>query len=169
MTLADASSDYATTFLNGAAGATHSSPSEPSPEEELRQIVQGRAKRVQVDGATFILDGPTEVQAVWGEGDQVAWAAGEPLLINGSTGVGKTTIAQQVALARLGLRSEVLGMAVKPDLGNETWWASTWAAAVCGRWPPGWPGRTHGGSDDPASAPQLHGRAVTDDEIERAR
>lgn len=88
---------------------------EPGQEDDLRQIVQGRAKRQQIDGATFILDVPEEVQAVWGDGEQVAWSAGEPLLINGSTGVGKTTIAQQVACARMGLRSEVLGLAVKPD------------------------------------------------------
>lgn len=115
MSVADASSDYAAAFLNGASGTDRSSQVEPTEEEELRQVVQGRAKRVQVDGATFILDAPDEVPVVWGDGDQVAWAAGEPLLINGSTGVGKTTIAQQVTCARLGLRSEVLGMAVTPD------------------------------------------------------
>ncbi len=84
-------------------------------EDEVREAIRFRAERSRIDGAAFILDAPSEVQAVWGDGDQVAWSAGEPLLVNGPTGVGKTTLAQQVALARLGLRSEVLGMPVRPD------------------------------------------------------
>ncbi|MDQ6947593.1 MAG: AAA family ATPase [Actinomycetota bacterium] len=84
-------------------------------DDDLRQVVQSRARRSQIDGASFVLDTPEEVQAVWGDGDQVAWSAGEPLLINGPSGVGKTTIAQQVTLARLGLHAQVLGLPVRPD------------------------------------------------------
>jgi replicative DNA helicase len=65
-------------------------------------------------GGGFVLDAPAEVPAVWGDGDQVVWAEGEPFLLCGPDGVGKTTIAQQVALARLGILDTVLGMRVTP-------------------------------------------------------
>jgi replicative DNA helicase len=71
--------------------------------------------RAQVDGATFILDTPENPEPVWGDSERVAWSRGEYLLINGPSGVGKTTIAQQLALARLGLRDGLLGMPVASD------------------------------------------------------
>jgi len=66
-----------------------------------------------IPGGSFILDGPKGVDAVWGDGDQVAWSEGEPFLLVGPQGVGKTTLAGQLVLARLGLRSTVLGMPVQ--------------------------------------------------------
>lgn len=110
------------------------SPPEPAPEHDappwepaeergdpgggerdlLRLSIQANT-RARVDGATFILDTPAEVVPVWGRGEEVLWAEGEPLLINGPTGVGKTTIAQQLVLARLGMRGEVLGFPVAVD------------------------------------------------------
>ena len=65
-------------------------------------------------GAQFVLDDPCELDPVWGAGDEVLWASGEPLLIVGPTGVGKTTLAVQVVAARLGIVGEVLGWPVKP-------------------------------------------------------
>jgi hypothetical protein len=65
-----------------------------------------------VPGGTFILDAPKGVPAVWGDGDQVAWSEGEPLLLVGPAGVGKTTLAGQLVMARLGLLGRVLGMPV---------------------------------------------------------
>lgn len=86
------------------------------PESELLQLtVRTAAKRAAADGASFVLDAPTEVVSVWGEGENVAWAAGEPLLVNGPPGVGKTTLVQQVLLGRLGMRAEVLGLPVVPE------------------------------------------------------
>ena len=73
---------------------------EPQPDERY------------VSGGTFILDAPKGVPAVWGSSDQVAWAKGEPLLIVGPAGVGKTTLAGQLIMARVGLRGSVLGMPV---------------------------------------------------------
>lgn len=66
-----------------------------------------------VDGATFILDIPNETPTVWGRGDDVLWAAGEALIICGPQGVGKTTLAGQLVMARLGLLPDVLGYPMK--------------------------------------------------------
>jgi replicative DNA helicase len=72
----------------------------PSPSERL------------IAGGTFLLDAPTGVPAIWGNGEQVAWSQGEPLLLVGPPGVGKTTVAGQLVMARLGLHGLVLGMPV---------------------------------------------------------
>ena len=59
--------------------------------------------------------------AIWGEGQQVLWPAGEPLLICANAGVGKTTLAQQVCLALLRGAEEpekVLGYPVLPEDRN---------------------------------------------------
>jgi replicative DNA helicase len=66
------------------------------------------------NGAAFIYDMPDKVAAVWGDGDDVLWAAGEALMICGPQGVGKTTIGGQIVMARLGLTTEVLGWPVTP-------------------------------------------------------
>jgi replicative DNA helicase len=63
-------------------------------------------------GGGFALDARKGVPAVWGDGDQVVWPEGEPLLLCGPDGVGKTTIAQRLTLARIGLLDTVLGMPV---------------------------------------------------------
>jgi len=68
-----------------------------------------------VDGATFI-DGLSSVpDALWGEPGRILAAVGEPLMLVGPQGVGKTSVGQQLALARLGLREHVLGLPVFPD------------------------------------------------------
>lgn len=67
-----------------------------------------------IDGETFITAEPDEVPANWGDGDQVVWAEGEPLMIVGPDGVGKTSVAQQLMLARLELRADLFGFPVKP-------------------------------------------------------
>lgn len=64
-------------------------------------------------GDTFILDRPRDVPTAWGTQDDVLWAQGEALLIAGPAGVGKTTIAQQVALAGIGIRDDALGIPVR--------------------------------------------------------
>jgi replicative DNA helicase len=65
-------------------------------------------------GGSFILDRPDTVPTLWGDGEQVLWAEGEALLIAGPSGVGKTTIAQQVILNAIGVHhGGVLGMPVR--------------------------------------------------------
>ena len=69
-----------------------------------------------VDGATFFLDAPKHVPAIWGEGDRVLWSQGEPLLLVGPDGVGKTSVAQQLLLKRHGIgEPELLGLPVAVD------------------------------------------------------
>jgi hypothetical protein len=75
------------------------------PESETSRLVPGGA---------FIHDAPAQVPAVWGRGEEVFWSEGEPLIITGPTGVGKTTLGGQVIAARLGLFSTVLGYPVTP-------------------------------------------------------
>ena len=72
--------------------------------------------RPLIDGASFILDTPAEVDAVWGDSDgAVLWAAGEPLMVAAPQGVGKTTLAQRLILGRIGLCPTLLGMPVAHD------------------------------------------------------
>jgi replicative DNA helicase len=70
-----------------------------------------------VGGGAFIFDNPDDLAAgtVWGHELQLGWASGEGLMLVGPDGVGKTTVGQQLALARCGLRTHVLGMPVQPD------------------------------------------------------
>ncbi len=64
---------------------------------------------------SWVLDRPPGIPAVWGDGDRILWAKGEPLLIVGPPGVGKSSIAQQLVRAMTGLgEAEVLGMPVAP-------------------------------------------------------
>lgn len=90
--------------------------------ESFADEAERRAGRVpepterRLTGSQFILDTPAEVPAVWGDGGRVLWARGEPLLIVGPAGVGKTTLAQQLTLARHGAGpGELLGLPVSTD------------------------------------------------------
>lgn len=74
--------------------------------------------RQSVNGAQFILDIPEGLPVVWGDGEAVLWAQGEPFMLCGPAGVGKTTIAQQVALALLGVNDHVLNLPVVPAEGK---------------------------------------------------
>lgn len=71
-------------------------------------------KRRLLPGGSFVLDQPREVPSLWGSGDRVLWARGESLMVVGPAGVGKSTLAQQVVIARLGITSTVLDLPVTP-------------------------------------------------------
>lgn len=87
-------------------------PSEPPPRPEKLQLERA------LDGASFILHEPDKIPAVWGRTDQVLWAEGEGLLIVGPDGVGKTTLAQQLVLCRLGLNDHLLNLPVARAAGK---------------------------------------------------
>ncbi len=70
--------------------------------------LSGYIERQLHNGRTFVLDAPTTVPAICGEGTDVVWAEGEPLLITGPQGVGKSTVQQQLALARGGITEPVV-------------------------------------------------------------
>ena len=67
-----------------------------------------------VPGGIFVLDAPVAVVPRWGRKANVLWAQGEPLLLCGSPGVGKTTVAIQLVGALLGILPDVIGYPVAP-------------------------------------------------------
>jgi replicative DNA helicase len=67
------------------------------------------------DGGRFILDVPDQATAIWGAEQEVCWAAGEALMLVGPQGVGKSTLAQRLVLARIGIGpAQLLGLPVTP-------------------------------------------------------
>jgi replicative DNA helicase len=84
--------------------------SEP-PEREPKQAVR------KLDGATFAFEQPAEIRSLWGRDDEALWNPGEALMIVGPDGVGKTSLLQQLWLARAGLADELLGFPVAPAGG----------------------------------------------------
>lgn len=56
-------------------------------------------------GGEFVFDlYGEEAEPIWGEGDRVLWPDGEGLMLAGGQGAGKSAVAQQLALARTGVR-----------------------------------------------------------------
>ena len=86
---------------------------EPPPDDDVDPAHGVRARLTT--GASFILDATLDTPCLWGLGDQVLWAELESLMISGPPGVGKTTIAQQLVLAGLGIGApNLLGFPVTP-------------------------------------------------------
>jgi replicative DNA helicase len=76
-------------------------------------------------GGAWILDKGSEATPVWGEGDRILWSAGEPCYLVGPQGVGKSTVAQQLVLARVGVRpSSLLGLNIASDTRRVLYFAS---------------------------------------------
>ena len=87
-------------------------PTEGASEVEVRVSVAAAARAVS-GGA--VLDVPDAVPSRWGEGERSLWARGEPFLLCGPDGVGKTTLAQQIVLHLTGVRTgPLLGLPVEP-------------------------------------------------------
>jgi replicative DNA helicase len=57
-----------------------------------------------VGGATFLHLKGGDASAVWGTGNRILWSSGEPCFLAGRQGLGKSTIAQQLVLARAGIK-----------------------------------------------------------------
>ncbi|HEV8653149.1 MAG TPA: DnaB-like helicase N-terminal domain-containing protein [Actinomycetes bacterium] len=73
-----------------------------------------RDRRLQ-EAPVFIFDPFADLPAIWGDGQEVAWPSGESLVIAGPQGVGKSTLAQRLTLARIGVGpATLLGMPVAP-------------------------------------------------------
>ena len=84
---------------------------------QLAEMVGTRSDRPGrlVDGGVFVA-AESDVVPLWGADDEVLWSSGEELLIVGPTGVGKTSLAQQLVLHRMGLRAgPLLGMEIPID------------------------------------------------------
>jgi replicative DNA helicase len=72
-----------------------------------------------VSGRDFILKIPADPPSLWGEGNRVAWAEGEGLVIYAPQGAGKTSLAQQLVNARIGIGpSHLLGLPVEQTKGK---------------------------------------------------
>ncbi|MBA3718683.1 MAG: bifunctional DNA primase/polymerase [Nocardioidaceae bacterium] len=71
-------------------------------------------------GGSFILDTPASPTPIWGDGEDVLLADGEALIIAGPQGLGKTSLAQQLALGRCGFGeyADLLGYPIKPGEGR---------------------------------------------------
>jgi replicative DNA helicase len=86
--------------------------------DELDDVMAEREERVYqfTPGGSFILDTDPTPQPLWGDGEQVLWADGESLVVGGPQGVGKTTLAQQIALGRAGFDeyTKLLGFPIIP-------------------------------------------------------
>lgn len=79
---------------------------------------EARSKHVRhMPGDQFFLDIPDSPEVLWGEGSRILWIDGEPLMICGDDGTGKSTIDHQLIAARLGLRDDLLGYPVAPTDG----------------------------------------------------
>lgn len=81
--------------------------------DRARRSSGGRLQRYAQDGWSFVSDTPAGATPLWGTAGKTAWASGESLMLVGPPGVGKSTIAQQIVMARLGLLSAVLEMPVQ--------------------------------------------------------
>jgi adenylate kinase len=85
----------------------------PDPGTPPSPLVAAALTKIR-PGGTFILDAPRDIEPVWGHHAEVAWAAGEPCILTGPTGVGKTTVAHQLVerLVRI-TGTPVLGLPVR--------------------------------------------------------
>lgn len=83
---------------------------------EQRNAQNSRSRHMS--GESFFLDIPEKPPTLWGLGNQILWIDGEPLMIAGDDGTGKSTLAHQLIACRLGIRSKLLGFSVEPADGR---------------------------------------------------
>lgn len=86
-------------------------------DREEKEDASSSHGRTTVDGGDWIRSEPETIPALWGDDDQILWSEGEGFMIASQQGLGKTTIAQQLILHRLGYRKgKLLGLTVKQDV-----------------------------------------------------
>lgn len=82
------------------------------PAEKARETLSALPVAVQTNrrlkSAVDFLSSAQELRAAWGKGDEILWAAGEPCLITSITGLGKTTLAHRLMLARIGFGQDTV-------------------------------------------------------------
>ncbi len=85
-------------------------------DAEKAKALRAQTSEKALDGAAF-LSQDVDAVPVWGDGNKVLWAKGEGLMICGPQGVGKSTLVQQLMLARMGLLAAptLLGLPVLRD------------------------------------------------------
>lgn len=90
-------------------------PAHPTGTELPAQRLADRLK----DGATWLSGADAQTSPIWGDQERALslWEAGEPCILAGPSGVGKTTITGQLILGSLGLVPDVLGFPVAPAEG----------------------------------------------------
>lgn len=128
--------------------ANELSPPPDDPRASLDDVEPAIPRRHAIDGAEFVRADSTTTRPIWGTAEAALWTVGESLLIAAPTGVGKTTVAQQLLLSLIGVRPpELLGQPVTPIDGPVLYIAA----------------------DRPAQAARSLKRMVTDDDLEHLR
>jgi replicative DNA helicase len=90
-------------------------PNAPEPVGSPAEVLLELNGRRLVSGAS-VLDAAECVESIWGDGHQSLWARGEPFLLVGPDGVGKTTLAQQGSLGLGGIgEPRLLGFSLHAD------------------------------------------------------
>lgn len=75
----------------------------------------------RISAGDLVFNIPLEVESIWGKGQESLWARGEPLMIYGPTGIGKTTLAGRLLLSLIGVDpSELLGYPVEAIAKGKT-------------------------------------------------
>ena len=92
-------------------------PPTAETKPEPAQATEPSLPRFETGGVIF--EQPAIPDSIWGDFERSLWASGEPFMLYAATGIGKTTIAQRVALAAIGIgKPQVLGYTVKQVEGN---------------------------------------------------
>jgi replicative DNA helicase len=88
------------------------------PDDVLPGSEQIMLPPQMLDGLAFALGATASDDAIWGDAEAVAWAPGEAMLLVGPDGVGKTTLAQCLALGLAGIGGDLLGLRITPAEGK---------------------------------------------------
>lgn len=101
-------------------------PNEPTPWHGQEEHEPPSMDGYIVNGHDWLWAEQNDPTPVWGdtEGGEILWAGGEPLLLAGGIGVGKTTVLLQLLRCRLGLETELLRWQVQPGKRNTLYFAS---------------------------------------------
>lgn len=84
--------------------------------DELRKLAGAKPEGAfRFSPGSVIFDMPLDPEPLWGDEQDVLWAKGEPIMVYGPTGIGKTTLTGRLLLSLIGADPpEVLGHPVTP-------------------------------------------------------